>query len=323
MPTIYPHHPANIRLINPHKDLAEIADLIELCFQTQMDPDGLDYIRQVRIISKQPERIQWFPVKGEMFSYPLFGFVWEQDSKIVGNLTLIPIRYKSDWIFLIANVAVHPDYRRLKIAHHLTERAVTFARMHNIETLWLHVREDNQPAILLYQKFGFIEKDRRTTWVLQGKLNSLQTNSNVRLLKRPQGYWQQQLKLLNENYPEELRWNIPLRNSALQPGVVNWIKNTLIGFRPKHWIIEQNDSVIGSVSFEPSQYFADYLWLGFQPENHNGLLKDVLNCLSQDIRLTRPLQTNYTSNTAECEFIAAGFEKLHALLWMKTDISHY
>ena len=323
MPTIFPIHPANIRLINPHKDLAEIADLIELCFHSQMDPDGLDYISQVRKISKQPERIQWFLVKGEMFSYPMFGFIWEQDGKLVGNLTLIPIRFMDEWIFLIANVAVHPDYRRLKIAHHLTERAITFARMHHIETLWLHVREDNLPAIALYQKFGFIEKARRTTWVLKGNCISAQRDSSLRLAKRTNNYWHKQVELLNKNYPESLRWNIPLRISTLQPGVVTWIKNLLIGVRPKHWIIQHAGLDLGTISFEPSQYFADFLWLGFQPENRASLLRDVLNCLSHEIEFTRPVQINYQSNAADNEFSLAGCEKVHTLLWMKADISHY
>jgi len=321
--TIYPHHPENIRLINPHKDLAEIADLIELCFQSQMDPDGLQYINLVREISRHPERIQWFPVRGEMFSYPLFGFVWVQNDKIVGNLTIIPLRFSGDWIFLIANVAVHPDYRRLGIARHLTERAVTFARLHHIDTLWLHVRDDNLPAITLYQKYGFQEVTRRTTWFC-GELPSKNAiNGRIKLIKRSRDDWTSQVDALDENYPPELRWNIPLRISRLQPGILSEIQNFLLGSSLKQYTILNNSAYAGVISYEPSEYFADYLWLAFRPENKPGLLQDVIACLVNQTRISRPVQVNHQSNIADQEFINAGFESLHTLIWMKANIAPY
>lgn len=55
----------------------------------------------------------------------------------------------------IANVVVHPGYRRRGIASALIGEAVEYADNHDITRLTLEVRVSNKPAIALYKSLGF------------------------------------------------------------------------------------------------------------------------------------------------------------------------
>lgn len=55
----------------------------------------------------------------------------------------------------ITNIAVHPNFRRQGIGKLLIEELMRYARSEKIESLTLEVRVTNEPAIKLYQSFGF------------------------------------------------------------------------------------------------------------------------------------------------------------------------
>ena len=156
-------HP-HMRPLNVLRDLSSVADLIELCFSPTMDNDGQRYLSDMRRASRDDSFLRWASHVTETAALPLTGYVWEQDGRIVGNASLIPFRDKGKRIYLIANVATHPDYRRRGIGRALTERVMQLARDKKASAVWLHVREDNPGAIQLYTDLGFQEIARRTTW---------------------------------------------------------------------------------------------------------------------------------------------------------------
>lgn len=55
----------------------------------------------------------------------------------------------------ITNIAVHPDYRRKKIASTLLEQIIDFAASTKLAFITLEVRKSNINAIKLYEKYGF------------------------------------------------------------------------------------------------------------------------------------------------------------------------
>src|SRR5215207_4727936 len=163
IPVKVKEHP-NIRPLNMLRDLPAVADLIELCFSSTMDNEGQRYLTDMRRASHDDSFLNWASHMAETASLPLAGYIWEQDGRIVGNASLIPFRNHGRRIYLIANVATHPDYRRRGIGRALTERVMKQARDKRASAIWLHVRDDNPGAILLYQGLGFQEIARRTTW---------------------------------------------------------------------------------------------------------------------------------------------------------------
>jgi [ribosomal protein S18]-alanine N-acetyltransferase len=56
----------------------------------------------------------------------------------------------------VLNVATSPQVRRRGIGAVLVEAALAFAREHGVRLVLLEVRRSNEPAIRLYEKFGFV-----------------------------------------------------------------------------------------------------------------------------------------------------------------------
>jgi ribosomal-protein-alanine N-acetyltransferase len=61
----------------------------------------------------------------------------------------------------IADVAVHPDYRRRGIARTLMERMTADVIAAGVRALYLEVRESNSAARALYESLGFEQVGRR------------------------------------------------------------------------------------------------------------------------------------------------------------------
>ncbi len=208
-----------LRPLNAEKDLSNVADLIELCFKGNIDEDGTDYIRYLRNLAKEAKNSYWGLGSIQRRYAVIQGFVYEVEGKIVGNLSMLPFHKNGDFVYLIANVAVHPDYRRQGIALNLTTDALRSGKSKSANSVWLQVRDDNPPAFLLYKKMGFYEKTRRTTWTLKPYPETLYPyQSDVRIISRKAKTWTQQKAWLLDNYDDDVRWNLGLKRNDLNRG---------------------------------------------------------------------------------------------------------
>src|SRR6185503_17019016 len=176
-------HP-HVRSLNVLRDLPHVADLIELCFSSTMDNDGQRYVNDMRRAGRDDGFLRWADHMAETTSLPLTGYVWEENSKIIGNASLIPFRDHGKRIYLVANVATHPDYRRRGIGRALTQRVMKQARDKNASAIWLHVRDDNPGAILLYRELGFQEIARRTTWQATPEPRLVSPDTDISIVPR-------------------------------------------------------------------------------------------------------------------------------------------
>ncbi|MCM1545222.1 MAG: ribosomal protein S18-alanine N-acetyltransferase [Ruminococcus sp.] len=73
----------------------------------------------------------------------------------------------------ITNVAVLPKFRRCKIGSELVEYTVNFAKENEASFVSLEVRESNQAAISLYNKFGFAVCGERKNFYDKPRENGL------------------------------------------------------------------------------------------------------------------------------------------------------
>src|SRR5919106_2261059 len=213
-------HP-HIRPLNVLRDLSAVADLIELCFSPTIDNDGQRYLTDMRRASRDDSFLRWASRMTETASLPMMGYVWEQDGRIIGNASLIPFRDRGKRIYLIANVATHPDYRRRGIGRALTEQVMKQARDKKASAIWLHVRDDNPGAIKLYQDLGFQEAARRTTWQADPDTRLTYPQTKIRIVPRHSRFWSQQQDWLRRLYPEALSWYHAWNINALRPGIWN------------------------------------------------------------------------------------------------------
>jgi ribosomal protein S18 acetylase RimI-like enzyme len=76
----------------------------------------------------------------------------KEEKTIVGCILAILDQQGSMYI---AELFIHPDYRRQKIGFSLLTEAIEWGRNQGMTHYWLHVEKENTPAIILYEKFGF------------------------------------------------------------------------------------------------------------------------------------------------------------------------
>jgi ribosomal-protein-alanine N-acetyltransferase len=81
--------------------------------------------------------------------------VAEAKHKIIGYLICW---FEADAMH-IANLAIHPEWRRQGIAHRLIQKLIKDQQWASL--VWLEVRPSNYAARLLYKKMGFSEKGIR------------------------------------------------------------------------------------------------------------------------------------------------------------------
>ena len=312
----------HIRPVDPRRDLLVIADLIELCFVDQMDDEGRDYVRQIRHAAQSGDFYRWMHGADELVSLPLGGFVWVEEQRVVGNLTLIPFRAgesnenSSHWRYLIANVAVHPNYRRRGIGRQLTLKALEHIRQHRADA-WLQVREDNMPAHNLYLSLGFIERARRTTWRISNGAPLPELPAHLAVTARQKEDWRLQSAWLRKTFPSEVAWNLGFHLKRLEPGFWRLLTNFFLEAPVLQWAVRNGQRLIGTASWDPGAFRAENLWLVADPDYEEEALYALLVQARRKLMPRRPLNVNYPVGQAAIAFKQAGFFKENTLIWME------
>jgi GNAT superfamily N-acetyltransferase len=316
LPARMERHP-NIRPLSILRDLPHVADLIEGCFASTMDGDGKRYVQDMRRAGNDNSFLQWAKRAADSTSLPLTGYVWEEDYRIVGNISLIPFKQDKHRLYLIANVATHPDHRRRGIARALTQRAIQHSRERNIRDIWLNVRADNPGAIQLYQNLGFSERARRTNWqaITDSRLETLR--SDIAVTSRNPRFWSTQIEWLTRLHPQEIAWHSKWNFSPLKPGFLNWLYLLFIDMSVRQWAAVRRDDLHATLSWIPTgRGEALFAAIGERSD------PEALTLLLQQAR--RELYSNYSSINMEFpvspfdEAIqTAGFKPLRTLIWMK------
>ncbi|HXF85244.1 MAG TPA: GNAT family N-acetyltransferase [Anaerolineales bacterium] len=330
---------AHLRALNAFRDLTAVADLIELCFASAMDNEGRRYVSDMRRASRENGFLRWASRIAENTTLPLTGYVWEQDGRIVGNASLIPFRHRGKRIFLIANVAVHPDYRRRGIARALTRRALEHAGEKKAAAVWLHVRDDNPGAIKLYRELGFQEIARRTTWMAEANVSLQKTfdaskERGIRIVPRHPRYWSLQREWLRRIHPDDLAWYRPFDLDTLKPGFWNWLYLLFMDIDLHQWAAVRGDQLLATLSWVPHGGRSETLYaatgIGSAPNRRANEEKTETDVELSAEALTRlllharqyvgdpaSLSLEYPTGEMTEAFLAAGFRERRTLLWMR------
>jgi ribosomal protein S18 acetylase RimI-like enzyme len=318
---VHPH----LRPLNILRDLPSVADLIETCFASTMDSDGRRYVQDMRRAGKDNSFIRWANRAAETTSLPLSGYVWEENGKIVGNASLVPFRHKKQRIYLIANIATHPDYRRKGIARALTERAIQHAHEKKVEDIWLHVRHDNPDAIDLYTKLGFVERARRTSWQASTDPHVPILQTDITITSRNPDDWKTQLNWLSRLYPDPLSWHRNWSFSSLRPGLWNWLYLLFVDMNIQQWeAVRKNppstrsgetmEAVLSWVPFGRGESLFAATGEGSDPVALTALLLQARRELS---RFHPNIALEFPAGEFDSAIQAAGFKSLRTLIWMQ------
>ena len=316
-------HP-NLRPLNILRDLPGVADLVELCFSNTMDNEGRSYVRQMRDAGRDSFFLSWANKMTESASLPLSGFVWEDNGKIVGNASLVPFKHNKQKIYLIANIAAHPDYRRRGIARALTEKSVQQARQKKADSIWLHVRDDNPGAVQLYSDLGFVERARRTTW--QANTDPLLTGpeTGFNITGRQPRFWPQQRDWLQHLHPDELSWHRNWNWKSLEPGLYNWFYRLFVETEVRQWAALKNGALQAVVSWTSiGGRYADPLWAAMNPNGDETALMALLLTARKQLSHRRNLSLEYPAGQAVESIRSAGFTEHRTLIWMQAPGATY
>jgi ribosomal protein S18 acetylase RimI-like enzyme len=304
-----------LRRFDPQRDLNRVADLVEQCFADTLDADGRRYIQQMRATARSPRLLRWAQRMTEHTSFPLSGFVWEQDEQIVGNLSILPFSFRGKRGYLIANVAVHPTYRRRGIARAMTEAALQTARKRRAQTVWLHVRTDNPPAIQLYQRMGFVERLRRTQWV-SWRTGMHPLPPQVSVLPRQRRHWPQQREWFNRLHPPEIGWYLSLPMGALRPGIWGFLYRFFAEVHLRQWAAMAGKRLLGVLTWQRTYASADRLWLAAPTESEEVAVRALLPFARRRLSPHRSLRLEYPAGRAAQALQSVGFTPQQTLIWM-------
>lgn len=312
----------HIRKVNVRRDLMAVADLIEICFANTLDDDGREYLRQLRWAARDLNYLSWLQGAAERIAAPLYGYVWEEQGRIVGNLSLIPIVRRGQQTYLIANVAVHPDYRRRGIGKQLTQVALDHLRERGIDSAWLQVREDNPVAYHLYRSLGFIDRARRATWQSSGPPPfNRSLPEGVKIAPRRSQEWELHSAWLRLVYPAEVAWNLPLNPARFRPNALRRFLDWLQGEQQFNWAARLGERPIGFLSWEPLRAASDPLWLATTPAHEEKAILALLPYARAVLAgKGRALSINYPAGRGSEAFMRAGFTLQHVLVWMSISL---
>ena len=143
-----------LRPLDPRNDLSQVADLIEEAFGSELEPGGIAALRDLRVLSHMGPLVGLMARSDPYLEDVLGGFVWIEDDRVVGNVTLQRMdSYGSRW--QIANVAVSKDYRGRGIGRALVTTAVERIKERQGSWAVLQVRIENDIARGLYERLDF------------------------------------------------------------------------------------------------------------------------------------------------------------------------
>lgn len=240
------------------RDLGAVARLLEEAFRDEsaIAFSRVPMMRELGILMWTLNYIPTFPEN-------ISGFVWLEEGRIVGNLTLTRDEGWGDRYF-ISNVAVKREYRRKGIARQLIRAALDELRVHSAKWALLNVRPTNPGAIQLYKEFGFQEIDMRGEWALpttkMPPSQPQEMDSAVRPLR-----WldhREVMELVRAATPATVK---QFRRQEIDPYWLYWedrmtemVTDFFIGQMTGRWVIEQNRKLGALVTVRRQRIFSPH-----------------------------------------------------------------
>jgi len=308
---------------DPGRDLGAVARLLEEAFREEnaMRFSQVPLMRELGIFA-------WMLNYSPAFPENISGFVWAEDGKIVGNLTLTRDEGWTDRYF-ISNVAVQRDYRRRGIARQLVRAALDELRAHSAHWALLNVRPNNQGAIKLYQELDFEEIEMRGEWQLTSPLTPLPKREGNKSLYPLR--WSDRgtaMELLRATVSDKVK---KLRKQEMHPYWLYWedrlteiITDFFIGQRTRRWKMQQDGKLVALVTVQGQRIFSPHRFQIEVRPDFRGRVEDQLVAFAMNelaVFSARSVRVNGTSTHPE--LIAAlernGFQMAHGLTLMALE----
>jgi ribosomal protein S18 acetylase RimI-like enzyme len=302
-----------IRRVNLSQDLGKITDLIEVCFSPRMDAGARATIREMRALSRMGPLLGLLALGDDMLRGIGAGFVWEEDGRIIGNVTLFPARVPRDVerTIVVANVAVDPAYRRRGIARQLMDASLEALHSSGAGAAILQVETDNAGARQLYLDLGFRTERTWHEWRRAREMPPpRQLMNSPRISLRPGTMWRTEYELARRIFPAErggLGWQRPLHVREFRRTPLEHLTGFLSGTTVERWIVREGRQIAGAL-WARTQFGSGLarLTLLVPPEEQERLVDPLLNYGLR--RLSLGTHSLYCEHPADDVYTTAALE---------------
>jgi len=248
-----------LRPMEPGRDLRQVATLIEEAFADQLDFRGQEALRELKALSRLGPLLWLLDCLSPEFHQTFSGFVWVEEGRVVGNVTVNRSSWRSRKWF-ISNVAVERAYQGQGIARELMQAAIGMARDLGGESVTLQVRADNVPALKLYRDLGFEEVMGTTElWLKRVGRVAFAPVEGLTLRQRDYSEWHKEYELAQAAIPASEQRARPIREGHFRKGfgdrMVDWLGDILAGQRTHRLAVDEGDRFIATLTVR-----ASWLW---------------------------------------------------------------
>lgn len=203
-------HERSARPIRPFdlsRDLPALATLVEVSFESELSRTSSQIVAEMREMATWGWTLNLLALLGP----PYRGLVWEEEGRVVGNVTMMRER---PGVWSLSNIAVLPDARGRGIGGALVDAAIRHLTDVEARLITLQVRPENAIAVGLYGRRGFVTYDRVSELVLQtdswpGIIGQAYSGHLIRRPRREDLEFI--VSLLTEAMPEPARHADPVR----------------------------------------------------------------------------------------------------------------
>ena len=276
---------SGLRPVDLRTDLGGMADLIEICFGATMDESGRAGIREWRTVSQSSSMSWLYSGLDRALGGLEQGFVWIEDGKVVGNVTVSPAPLPRSFGtgFIVANVAVHPEFRRHGLALSLMQAALDLIRDKGGDFAVLQVDADNEVAMRLYNRVGFRAERGFTRWQRRPRLRAPMALVGMPPITLRQPYeWRAEMalaELVRPNSQGGLGWLRPVHPDFFRRPLLKTLVDWTIARNEDHWIVrrERSHEIIASMRTTTSFGASDRLELMVHPSEQARLTEPMIN----------------------------------------------
>lgn len=321
-----------LRPMDPMRDLQGVADLIEEAFADDLDRSGQNALQELRWLSRLKPILWWMVYANPDHTDFLSGFVWEEEGKIVGNITINRTSAGSRrW--LISNLAVSKEYRGRSIARGLMDASLELVKDYNGSSISLQVRADNEPAKHLYQSLHF-KYISGTTHLSTKRVPKIEKSPLPKgVVLRPRNIANQDAReaynLASAATPISVQKEWPLHQRHFRLGYEEHINNffcQFIGRGPSaHWAVEDGQRFVGMIDIQPGTWRQTHqLKLIIHPDWRGYLEKPLIDRALSYLYRWRNRGIAIKQPAYHTEAIEAykkfGFKESQTLTWMKLEM---
>lgn len=322
---------SGLRPLEPSRDLAEVARLIQIAFADELDRAGRAALREMRNMSRLGPLLWWLDRASIEFSELLSGFVWVEDGRIVGNITVSRAAPGSHrWI--ISNVAVAEPYRGQGIARTLMDAAIELICEWGGKLITLQVRDNNAPALHLYRSLGF-QEIFGTAYLRLDHVPEVEPQRFHSARLRPRHLTpsdaRKDYELARSATPERVQIERPVRLARYRLGfeqtLADWTRHLAGGGSNLRLVLENNGRFEATITAETGTWWLESrIFLTVHPDLRCQVEKKLVSHALHYLRRWPRRITLVRHPTYHPEGIEAlksfGFREERTLVWMRRDL---